>query len=317
MKQLFVFLFLLTFFTPVFGLKLSLKENAMVCNRIVKVSDLVFEETDKELGSIVVLELKNDYYKLKNNELLSKLILNGYKDIIISGKESIIVYEDNESEQTNDILDIEENNNSITFLRDYLTSIIDKDNFKININILKTEPKIELEEVKENYNWELDKFKNGLKDIIELKKCIIVVDKKKYYVTLDINIYTDIYISKKSFLENDFFNKDNFIKKYLDISIFKDSDQLVFDIEKACNSKFIKEIGTGEALKWSYIKKIPLIVKDEEIKMKIERNNIMIQIKCTALQDGYENEKIKVKLINGKEKIGILKKINGENYVEI
>ncbi|HOV15833.1 MAG TPA: flagella basal body P-ring formation protein FlgA, partial [Spirochaetota bacterium] len=111
--------------------------------------------------------------------------------------------------------------------------------------------------------------------------------------------------------------KTNFIKKYLDISIFKESDSIVFDIDKVPNSKFIKSIGTGEVLKWTNIKKIPLVVKEEDLKLKIIRNSITVEINCKSMQDGYENEKIKIKLSNGRERMGLLKKDNGEIYVEI
>ena len=214
-------------------------------------------------------------------------------------------------------IDIENVENPINFLINYLSSLIDKEKFKIDVNVVKTEPKIDLETINTNFNWELGKFNNGLKDIIELKKAILFIDKKKHNVTLDINIFTDVYMSKKSFLENDFFSRDNFIKKYLDISIFKDSDSIVFDIDKVSNSKFVKSIGTGEVLKWTNIKKIPLIVKDEDLKLKIERNSITVEINCKSMQDGYENEKIKIKLSNGRERIGLLKKSDGEVYVEI
>ncbi|HOV14029.1 MAG TPA: hypothetical protein PK771_07075, partial [Spirochaetota bacterium] len=213
MKSFFVvILFYISFssLTPIFGLKLSLKENVTISQKSVKVSDLVYEKVEIEIGNITILELNNNYYKLKSSELLNKLIENGYKDITISGKESIIYYNENPLSENKELSDdIENILNPVTFLTQYLSGLIDKEKFKININITKVEPKIDLESVNSNFNWELGKFTNGLKDIIELKKAIIFIDKKRYNVSLDINILTNVYMSKKSFLENDFFNKTN------------------------------------------------------------------------------------------------------------
>lgn len=320
MKSFFValsFIFF-SFLTPVFGLKLSLRENVTVFEKKARVSDLIFEKYEDKILDIVVVELQKNFYRLTSGELISKLIENGYKDISVSGKETLICYceESDLNDEKSDGAKIDLFNPT-DYLSDYLASLIDKDNFKIKINVLRTEPKIDLENVKSDFNWSLGKFNDGLKDIIELKKAILFIEKKKYTVYLDVNIFGDVYISKKSFLENDFFNKDNFIRKNIDISIFKDSDTIVFDIDKVTNSRFVKAIGAGEVLKRTNIKKIPLVVKDEDLKLKIKRSNIAVEIKCKSLQDGYENEKIKIKLDNGREKIGLLRKDNGEIYVEI
>ncbi len=319
MKSFFVisFLFLFSFFTPIYGLELSLRERVVTSHTTVKVSDLIYENVKDSIGDITIVTLDRDSYKLKSEALLAKLLENGINDITISGKESLIYLIDDNAYKDNTDSDIDPPNTPVTFLKEYLSNLVDKEKFKIDVNITKVEPKIDLENVKSKWNWELGKFQNGLKDIVLLKKATLVIDKKKYNVTLETNVFTDVFISKKSFLDGDFFNRDNFLKKHLDISIFKDSETIVFDIDKVANSRFVKSIGTGEVLKWTNIKKIPLVVKDEELKLKIVRNNITVLINCKSMNDGYENEKIKVKLQNGREKVGLLKKENGEVYVEI
>jgi flagella basal body P-ring formation protein FlgA len=58
-------------------------------------------------------------------------------------------------------------------------------------------------------------------------------------------------------------------------------------------------------------------MKNESVKVIYKKNNFQVTLNSTALQDGFENEKLKVRLSNNKELTGILKVTDGEKYVEI
>jgi len=134
---------------------------------------------------------------------------------------------------------------------------------------------------------------------------------------LNINLYGNVYISKKNFFKEEIFKKDNFIKKYVDISTYKDPENIVFNIDKIQNSKFINNIGGGEVLRWKDLSQIPLLIKNENTKAILKKGNFEIILPCIVLNDSYENQKVKIKLKNGKELIGTLKNQDGENYVEL
>ncbi|HQJ05880.1 MAG TPA: flagella basal body P-ring formation protein FlgA, partial [Spirochaetota bacterium] len=211
----------------------------------------------------------------------------------------------------------ETNTTPVKFLENYLADYIDSPNMKLSVSINKVSKNFDLNSIKGDYKWEIDKLKKGLADIINLKKVFINADKSRYLVELEVSVIADVYISKKSFVSGDYINKDLFIKKTVDIAAYSNGEQLVFDINKADKSKFVKDFGAGEVLRWSSIKKIPLVVKGEELKVVIKKNRTTVTIFCESMQDAYENEKIRVKLANKKEKIGILRERDGDKYVEI
>jgi flagella basal body P-ring formation protein FlgA len=319
MKKIFFTIIFIFILTSVFSLRLSLKDEVIIYKNNLKISDLIKENVSDDIGKIEIGEIKFFPYKLKNNDILKKFFENGFFDITLSGEESIIYLLNEDSKKYLDENQQVESKiqNPIDFLEEYLSKYIDKNKFKIKINLTKIEPFLDIENLNEEYKWELNKMKFGLKDIADLKKLDLNVGKRKYDVNIDVNIYADVFFSKQSFLKDDIVYPVHFIAKNIDITAFRDAEQLVFDVEKASNSKFITNIGTGEVLKWSVLKKIPLVVRDQGLKIKIDKAGMNISINCVAVSDAYENEKIKVKLNNGKEKIGVLRKNNGECYVEL
>ena len=312
-----IFLFILFLFEfSIYSLDITLKEKVFVIDKNLYLKDIVFEKLPSNLENIIIYNKYNFKNRIKNNELLKLLISQNVNNINLSGKETFIeIVED--GDVTEDRVEENEKETPIAFLEEYLSNYVDKERFKIKITLIKTEPQIDLNNFDSVYNWEINKLNYGLKDIANLKRIPLIVGDKKYFVNIDVNIFADVWISKQSFLKDDFLKKDEFYTKNLDITAYKEIDNLVFEIIKAENTKFIAGIGTGEILRWNVLKKIPSIIKDENLKLIIKRKNIEVTIPCVSLSDAYENEKIKVKLINGKEKIGILRKNNGELYVEI
>jgi flagella basal body P-ring formation protein FlgA len=317
MKKIFIGLMLIFSLNILSSIELSLKESSVVNNDEVRLIDVVNEKIPENIGNILLTKNKKFPIKIKNDNVMKILFENNFTNIILSGKETIVYKNISLNEDTS--TDIQETNlnSPLTFLENYLSKYIDKNNFKIKVTLVKIEPFIDLDKVNENYKWEINKLKFGLKDISNLKKIDLTIGDKKYNTTINVNINSNIWFSKQSFLKDDYFKKDSFYSKNVDITVFNDLEYLIFDINKALDTKFINSIGTGEALRWNVLKKIPLVIKDQNLKIVINKNNLKIEVNCISLSDSFENEKIKVKLQNGREKMGTLRRNNGECYVEL
>lgn len=318
MKRVAALIFTIATFS-LFSINITMKESVVIDKNSITLQDIANEDISETKYDIVLAENIEKNFILTNKEALTKLMENNIFDASIFGKQTVIVLKRSElsgQEYINDKAD-ETKISPVKFLENYLADYIDSPNMKLSISIGKVSKNFDLNSIKGDYKWEIDKLKKGLFDIINLKKVFINVDKARYLVELEVSVITDVYISKKSFVNGDYINKDFFIKKSVDIATYSNGELLVFDINKADKSKFIKDFGAGEVLRWSAIKKIPLIVKGEELKIVIKKNRLTVTIPCESMQDAYENEKIKVKLSNKKEKIGILKERDGDKYVEI
>lgn len=309
MRGIFIFLFFINY--SLFSLNITLKDMVFVENNSVSLNSLVKENIDF---------IKNIYFKIekfpsiiKSDTILKELNKKGIYNVNIIGDSTIV-----------NILQKEENNkeiidnykNSIKFLEQYLSQYLDS-RFNISINVKKVEPDIDIYRLEKDFKWEIEKFEKGLKDILNLKKIFLIIDNKKYSVYIDINIYTNVYISKRHFLKGDILKSNSFVLKYVDISTYREPENIIFDIDKAENLKFVNNIGAGEVLRWKDLTKLFLVVKDENSKAILKRKNFEITLPCTILNDAYENEKVKIKLKNGKELIGILRNNNGDVYVEL
>ncbi|HOJ63482.1 MAG TPA: flagellar basal body P-ring formation chaperone FlgA [Spirochaetota bacterium] len=302
----------LVFITPyLFSLNITLKEKIFITESIVYLKDIVKENIDTPIDTIYFKIEKTPFF-INSDTILKELNKNGIFDVNIIGSGTIVTILKKE-----EIIEEGSNKkNAIKFLEDYLSQYVDS-KFKISIDVKKVEPDIDIFNLEKDFNWEIEKFEKGLKDILNLKKVFLIIDNKKYTVNLNVHIYTNIYISKRHFLKNDILKADSFTIKYVDISTYIEPDNIIFDIEKAENLKFVNSIGAGEVLRWKDLIKMPLVVKDENCKAILKKKNFEITLLVTALTDGYENQKIKIKIKNGKELVGTLRNNNGEIYVEL
>ena len=318
MKKFFFLIPFLFFIFHIFPHTLILKEKILVSNKKITLHDIIKESSLLNIPDVLVANIEKFPKRLSAKKILESLFSKGIFDLILIGKEIII----DSYKKDNTILDSKLDTDThlykpIEFLEKYLESYLDKNNFMIKINLIKIEPYIDLSSIKDDFLWEINRLNYGLKDFEKIKKIPITIKNNKYYATIDINIFANIWITNQSFLKNDFLKKEGFYKKHVDITAFKKIDSLVFDITKTKNTQFTKNIGTGEALRWTVLKKIPILKKGESIKLIVKRSGIEITIPCIAIKDAFENEKIKVKLINGKEKFGVLRYNKGLKYVEI
>ena len=167
-------------------------------------------------------------------------------------------------------------------------------------------PALNIDELKNDFNWEYPKINNILTDINKIKNIQLFSNNQKYNVNVDIKIFAGVWSALNTVLKNESLITDSFSKTYTEITNFKNIDDIVFDPIKAKNSMFTTTLNKGEVLRWSNLKKTPVIKKGDFIKYVLRRGDIEVIINCIASQDGFENEKMKVKLANGKELSGIL-----------
>jgi flagella basal body P-ring formation protein FlgA len=296
-------------------MEISLKDRINTDEKTIVLSEIINETIPPDIGNIKITELNYFPYRLKNDLIMSKLIEKGYKDIILSGKE-ILIYKNN-IEKTADLETNVKITDPIKFLENYLSSFIDKNLYQIKVNVTGTEPSIDITSIKDDFTWEFDRMNYGLKDIADLKKLVLKTNDKKYNISININIFSRVWISKKSFQKDENLAAISFYMKNVDITAYKNPESIISDINSAADMRFTENIGTGEVLRWNQLKKNPLIIKDQNLKIIITDKNLELSVNCTASGDGYLNEKIKVKLVNGKEKIGMLRKNSGGFYVEL
>lgn len=319
MKKLIIFLFLL--FLNLFSLvsnTLTLKEKIFTTKNIIKLSDIV-KEFDSSVPDMEILKINQFPYRINSSYVLTLLQNNDIFDVILIGDSTIVFYQDKEVDKDieNNVCDENNCNIPLKTLEDHIRSFINIKDYNLRLSLIDIKPFIDLNNINKNFRWELDKIKYGLKDIEKSNNFTLIVDDKKYKATVQIDIFTDILIAKQGFIKGDYFKLDRFYKKNVDVTSIDKIDSIAFNITDLKNTQFTKDIGVGEILRWSSLKINPTVKKGENINLVYKKNNIEIVLPSILLLDGYENQKVKVKLINGNEKSGTLKCTEGTYYVEI
>lgn len=309
MKKFILFL-ILNIYT-LYSLNITLKEKVEITKNRLFLKEIIKEDIEDIIGRIYI-DIQKSPTIITSDFILQQLYNNNIYTINIIGAQTIVTIISEEKEKIESKKDLD----PLSFIKNYLSQYIPQE-FDIKVTLRNIEPYIDIFDIKKDFKWEIKKFEKGLKDVINLKKAILILNNKKYLVTFNIYIYTNVYISKKYFFKDEIFQKEYFIKKYLDISTYKDPEDIVLDIEKIKNLKFINNIGIGEILRWKDLNKIPLLVKEEETKAILKRGKFEIILPCVILANGNENEKVKIRLKNGKKLTGTLKNQNGESYVEL
>ena len=296
---------------------IKLKERIYTEEKSVFLCDLI-ENRDNFiiLKNIVLKDIVSFPHKITTDEIINILFDNNIFNIAIIG-ESCTIY--NQQTNTADFVgEIYSHHSPISDLENHLFSFINNNNISLKIKLIKTEPQINLENINTDYSWDFPKATYNINEIQKLNKLPVFINNKKYTIFFETELSGGVWIAKQHLFKNDFLNKGGFKYKIVDFSKEKKISSLVFDINQAINTKLINNINIGDVLYWDNLKKNPLIQKGELTKLILKKNNFEIILPCTALNDGYENERIKIRLTNGREILGKLRKeANGVNYVEL
>lgn len=312
--KLITVLLLLVSFT-VFAETFSLRDRITVAaGSDIYLSDVVFENVPADRD----LCIKSNNYesdRITISRIIECFVNNDIYDITVFGTDCYVCVENNAKDMSFGMRkDMSFDSDSFTcdavnipptrMLNNYLSNYVDN-NIDLKISVQKVVPPIELDEVSD-YKWELNKIKTSLSDIVNLKRLGIIINDKRYTVFVNVQAYADVYIANKPHYAGECLSQSNWLKKNVDISLYKDCVGIVTDIGKAVNSFLKENVNVGDVLRWSSVNQIPFVYKGESLTAINNQGNIKLSLPCTALKDSYINEKIKVKLYNGNEIVGIL-----------
>jgi flagella basal body P-ring formation protein FlgA len=309
MKKFFVFLLLIITFS-LFSLNLTLKESVNLNKNFCTFYDIVNENEKYSYSNFMVLEnINRNCSIITSDEILKILFKNDINNVTLVGDQVTVI----NSNISNDQFKITPK----TELINYFNSFIDNKFVYLSINFKNNSPLIDLENITNDFKIEYPKVSNLLNDFNKIHKAILNYKDKQFEINFDISLSANIWIAKESFSKDETFSKKGFINKIIDFSNINNYDSIVFDPEKYIDSKFTKNIQIGEMLRSSFLKKSPLITKNEQVKVYYVKAPFEVILNSVSMQDCFENEKIKVKLTNSKELIGILRYKDGVKYVEI
>lgn len=313
MKKLILLLIFIIIYSYSFAKTLSLKDKVIIEDDEVFLNDIVQEDVDHGILNIFLLKLSKNAAQINSKDILAKLFDVGLYDVSLSGEKCIVTkrpkieyFEEHDRDQ-----------GPITYLRNYLESLFDKYNFEIEINIKSIFPEINIDEITEEYSWDLSKITTGIKDILNTKSLNLEINKTTHCIEMEINISSNLWISKRNIKKGAGIDIYDFMSIKDNIKNFDNAEQLVFDFNDTKYFKTTKNILPGEILGWPSLKELPLVRKGEKIFIIHANNGIEVTIPCTILTEGFENQQIRIQLGNGNEKYGILKYTKGKKYVEI
>ncbi len=295
-----------------------LKEKVFIDKNTINLQDIILNELPDDIPNFKITDIDKNTITISSNKILKSLFNKSLFDVTLIGENTTIFFQEKINKNSNQNKEINlYKNDPLEYLEEYFESFLDKNIFTVKIVLKKIDPEINVKIIRNNFNWKLNKSYYNLSDLKKLKKLILVIDDNNYNATIEVKIYSNIWNAKQSFQKGESLNKEGFLKNNVDITKIDNFDNLVFDIKNATNSIFTTNISPGEILRWKYIKKNPIAVKGESLNAVLLKNQIEIILPCVMLYNGYENDKVKVKLTNGKEIIGTLRNNNGEIYIEI
>lgn len=302
-----LFLSLYLFYTS----EIKLKKEAYVNINKIFLSDIA-EDYDN-LPDIVIKENINFPYVIYADEVLKTLIKKSYSNIFLIGDFTVVNKNDYQQKKYT-----ETKTNARNELENYIKNFFSFNNFTVKIDIISIEPYLDIDELKNDFYWEIKSDEYSIKKLTSLKKGTLIYKSKKYNVSFKINLIADILISKNRIEKNSIIQKKDFITKAINLSNINNPENIILNIDQIKDNFVSKEtIYPGDILKYSQIKRKLDIQKGEKIICLYENDFFKLQQQGIVLIDGYLNEKIKVKLENGKEISAILKNINGVLYAKV
>ncbi|MCG8572962.1 MAG: flagellar basal body P-ring formation chaperone FlgA [Spirochaetes bacterium] len=315
MKNLYLLveIFLISFI--ICPVTLTLSNRVVLNSRYIYLQDIVEENLPPSVKNIPIIKLNGKTQIISGKKILSILYSHQMTDVSIVGQDVKVYHKDYQPEKIKNSFFL--SSDPISDLERKINSYLDDAVYEFQITNYKMVPEINLKEISQDYQWKMNPLVKGLPDILKLKNLTLQYQNQNYQVQIESVITGNVWFAQQSLKTNTTIAEEQFYYRKLDIKQFKDSATLVMDIEQAKNSQVIKNLKNGQVLRWSDLKKMPIVKRGENLSIKMHRPHFDITIPCQALEDGNLNEKIKVKLPNGKVMLGTVKKEQGALYVEI
>ena len=126
--------------------------------------------------------------------------------------------------------------------------------------------------------------------------------------------------AKASFIKSNRLLRQNEILKRDDLKIvveplYDRSDKVVFNLSDIVGKKTAFTISKGNTIMSWMLKPVPVVQKNDVIKVSVKNDAVSLILKARALEEGAMGDKIKLKLVST-EKI-VLGRIMGDGYVKI
>lgn len=311
---LLLFTFLITTFS-LNSLNLTIREKVVVDKNIIKLSDIIKEPLKSPLKEIVIKEVGSRPELISADKILETLFAHNVTGVNLIGSQTVI-YQSSYLAKRERERRRSRKYPALGLLEEHLANILNEKQLEMELKVLSITPSLDLKRVVNGYRWELGKLEEGLKDLTELKRVELMYQGESYAVNLEVKIRADVWFSKEALSRNSLLDPDLFYTRNVEITDFSNPGSLVFDLKEAANSKLKKNMSSGRILRWSDLEKIPTIVKGEQLKLVINKSSVQVIIPCVSLEEGFLNEKLKVRQRNGSDMYGILKYKDGEYYVE-
>lgn len=311
---LFTFLFVLFTFNYTYSLTLTLKDRIYTESADIKLQDIIVENLPKNLADIA-LGYTDKKAKIDSNFIMNKLYKLGIFDIIVNGNYSIIDIKNNNQEIIKKINYTV--NKPLDILKNTLSKYIDNKQLELSIEVIKSTPEIDIESINDNFYWEIKKIQYGLKDFENKQVFTLQYNEKPYKIETLIHLKGFTYISNTPLKKGYLFDPDSFEQKYIDISIIDNFSELIFDINSIKKSEIVKNISSGEFLRYNHIKRITDVYKGTRLPIVYKNDNMELRMQGKALKSGFINENIEILTDRNRKERGIIKYNDGEYYVEI
>jgi flagella basal body P-ring formation protein FlgA len=303
---------------------LNLKESAMITGDAVLLRDIVETPLDAVTGALIVDTMQGDTLVIDAVSLLQMFHNLEMYDLVLLGEtvtvrreKSVEHFSEDKVNDSPGITDLSLQPQSIRELVNALYSYTDREKIKLHVDLISIEPEIDLDSITGDFSWRIPPFRTGLKDIVALHKVKLHWNGIEHTVKIDVHCYADMYIARRNLLKGDQLRQSQFSVSNVDISAFRDMETLVLDIHDVIGTRFQKTVRNGEALRWTLLERTPLVEKGERIPFRYDNGTLLVEISCTAVNSGFENDKIEIKLDNGTRTFGVVRQARGMYYVEV
>ncbi len=309
-------------FVSIYSNELILKKEVFLNRDTIFLSDLITVPLSN--SDIIITDNSAFPLRVTNGQLIDLLLENGLRGFTVSGTQCLIyrIEEKNPVSTDNNYNNnlIKKNSKLEELISMQLSKYINNRSIELSVAIVGNTDLIDL-----NYNngdlIEIKKIENGLKDIGNLDKVKLIRGNDRIDLKINITLMGNILVAKKMVRKNGLIENEDFTKKMVDITGLTEIDSIVitedFITDKILRFVSVKKIKSGEILRWTNIKKLPIIDKGTVITAIFNRNGIEIVQDATVIEPLFEGNRITIGLKSKAVVEGTF--MNGENgnYVKI
>lgn len=322
MNKLAVVFLLIT--TTLFCNEIRLRTNVVVNQNAVYLRDIT--EGCPEYGDILLYPNPRFPLTITNDNLTELLIRNGLRGFLITGNESRIVRSRIINESTSSTpssISNETANPEIPhiplsdFIAAYFRRMIDSELITISVSINNSIPATDTSRIFPGDTLETERIEYGLKEIGELREIKLIRNGETHKLRLSVDLYGSVFVARKLIRRGLPVDTDDFIVRTIDITALTNPNTVVLTELYNHRHKTLRNINTGDILRWTNIEKLPIIATGDTVDTVFNMNGIRITQPATIENSVFEPGPVSVKLTNGRVISGTLIREEDRLYVKI